>query len=491
MNLLADIWLRDTALHLWQATLFGLAIAVVIVLLPGPARLRHFAGCLGLLRFLLPAGVLASLLGFLPWATVAGSWRPAGFGTLWMPAFVVSGNALRTPPAVLNVPLPAILAMVWGVGTLLVFGAGMIRLARGLRAVRRQEIPFSTGDQGRLDTLAARVGLTSGRVTGCFVPPSSWLGVIGIFRSRIVVPEGLFSALDEKEVESVLLHELVHVKRHDNLLRLFQAGVVALFWFHPLVWWLDRRLRWESESACDEAVLRVTGAHRVYASGLFKAVRYALELDLPGVSGMSRTGLQSRIRAVLNHQDRKDSPVKLALTVSTLIGFFCLATLAASTPAAPGGAAASAEQDQVAEGHGVPATSVSADIPTSTPSGGKVLDLSEVDQIPVALKQVPPVYPAELRKAGVMGEVLVGMVVDEQGYVGDVKILHPKELKDGRTADIGGVKVFLDNDQRFEQVAMDAVRQWKFSPGLKGGKPVNVAMSIPIVFTLSEEKPGK
>jgi beta-lactamase regulating signal transducer with metallopeptidase domain len=114
----------------------------------------------------------------------------------------------------------------------------------------------------------------------------------------------LFSALDEKEVESVL----VHVKRHDNLLRLFQAGVVALFWFHPLVWWLDRRLSWESESACDEAVLRVTGASRVYATGLFRAVRYALELNLPGVSRMLRTGLQSRLRAVLNHQGRNSAP---------------------------------------------------------------------------------------------------------------------------------------------------------------------------------------
>jgi len=334
MNSLFDIWWRGTALHLWQATLFGLAITLVMVLLPGPARLRHFAGCLGLLRFLLPAGLLSPLFGFLPWVSEGGLWGSTRLGTLWMPAFVVSGNALRSPPPWLSFSWPAILAVAWGAGAVVYLGVGIIRLFRGLRAVQRQEIPFSAGDQERLDALAARLGLAPGRVSGCYVPPSGWLGVIGVFRSRIVVPEGLFSALDEKEVESVLLHELVHVKRHDNLLRLFQAGVVALFWFHPIVWWLDRRLRWESESACDEAVLRLTGANRVYATGLFKAVRYALELDLPGVSGMSRTGLQPRLRAVLNHQNRKDSPVKLALTVSSLIAFFGLATLVASTPAA-------------------------------------------------------------------------------------------------------------------------------------------------------------
>jgi TonB family protein len=472
MILLSDFWWRQAALHLWQATLFGLAIAFVMVLLPGPARLRQFAGCLALLRFLVPAGLLAPLLGLPPWALTGGLWRSTGLGTLWMPAFVVSGNALKTSPAALNVPLPAILAVVWGGGTILCFGFGTIRLVRGLRGVRRQGIPFSTGDQERLDMLAARLGLPPGRVSGCYVPPSGWLGVIGIFRSRIVVPEGLCAALDEKEVESVLLHELVHVKRHDNLLRLFQAGVVALFWFHPVVWWLDRRLRWESESACDEAVLRLTGANRVYATGLFKAVRYALELDLPGVSGMSRTGLQSRLRAVLNHQDRKDSPVKLALTVSTLVAFFGLAMLVASTSAAPGGTGASADQKQAAEDPGAAAKTAPADSAAAISSGGKVLDISELDQIPVARMRVPPIYPADLKKTGAQATVVVGLVLDVKGTVGELKVVS-------------------STDQRFDQVTMDAVRQWTFSPGLKGGRPVNVRMSVPIVFRLDEPKPGK
>jgi TonB family protein len=272
-------------------------------------------------------------------------------------------------------------------------------------------------------------------------------------------------------VDSVLLHELMHVKRHDNLLRLFQAGVVALFWFHPLVWWLDRRLRWESERACDEGVLRLTGANRVYASGLFKAMRFALGLNLPGVSGMSRLRLQSRIQAVLNHRNRKDSPVKLSLTVSTLVGFFGLATLMASAPASPGGTDAPAAKNQAAEDSGAPGKPAPADSPATNPSGRNVLNISELDQIPVGKLQVPPVYPKELKVAGVQGTVVIGLVLDKQGKVGDLMVVS-------------------SSDHRFEQVAMDAVRQWKFSPGLKGGKPVNVRMSIPIVFSLSERKPG-
>jgi TonB family protein len=472
MNLFAHGCFRDVAIHLWQATLFGLVITLVLLLLPGPARLRHFAGCLALLRFLLPAGLLVRLVGFMPWVSTGGLLRATGLGSLWMPAFVISGSAARMPAAGLGMSLPVIAMIVWCAGTVLLFGIGLIRLARGLRALRRRQAPFSTAAQARLDTLAVRVGIAPGLVTGCFVPPSGWLGVIGIFRSRIVVPEGLFSALDEKEVESVLLHELVHVKRHDNLLRLFQAGVVALFWFHPLVWWLDRRLRWESESACDEAVLRLTGANHVYATGLFKAVRYALELDLPGVSGMSRIGLQSRLRAVLNHQDRKDSPVKLALTVSTLVGFFGIATLMASTPAAPGGTALSADQKQVAEGSGSPVKTASTDSTAADQPGGKILDISELDQIPVVRKQACPVYPYALRKQGAQATVVVGFVLNEQGTIGDVAVVR-------------------STNHGFDQACMDAVQQWEFKPGLKDGKPVNVRMSVPVVFALTDEKPAK
>jgi len=472
MNFFANPWLREIALHLWQATVFGLAIALVVALLPLPARLRYFAGCLGLLRFLVPAGFLAPLIRLMPWACTGGLWKASGLGTLWMPVFAVPGSAVQSPSAMPVLSLPAFMTVVWCAGTILILAIGLTRLARGLRAVRRQQTPFSRSDRERLATLANRVGVPPNRVTGWFVPPNSWLGVIGIFRSRIVVPEGLFSTLDEKEVESVLLHELVHVKRHDNLLRLFQAAVVALFWFHPLVWWLDKRLRWESESACDEAVLRLTGANRVYATGLFKAVRYALELDLPGVSGMSRIGLQSRIHAVLNHQDRKDSPVKLAITVSTLIGFFGFATLLASTPAAPGGSASPADQQTALANDNAQSKTASADNATADQPSGRILDISELDQIPVVQKQAAPVYPSAYLKTGAQATVIVGFVLDEHGIV-------------------GASEVVSSTNHGFDQASMDAVRQWTFSPGLKAGKPVKVRMSVPIVFTISEDKPAK
>ena len=57
-------------------------------------------------------------------------------------------------------------------------------------------------------------------------------------------------------MEAILAHELMHVRRHDNLTAALHMLVEAVFWFHPLVWWMERRMVEERERACDEAVIR-------------------------------------------------------------------------------------------------------------------------------------------------------------------------------------------------------------------------------------------
>ncbi len=461
MTAFTDLWLRPVVLHLWQATLFGLAVSLAVVRLRGSARVRYFVGWLALLRFLIPAALLGPLTGVTPWTHSGGSWLASGLGGLWMPAFVVGVTGPESSTRVASPALPLVVAAVWVLGAIVGSGWAAFRLRRGLRVVRRTAVPFSVDQQRRLEALAGRVGLRAGRVTGWLVPADGWLGVVGLFRSRIIVPVGLFSALDEQEAESVLLHELVHVKRRDNLLRLCQAGVAALFWFHPLVWWLNRRLHWESERACDEGVLRLTGANRVYATGLFKAVRFALGLELPGVSGMSRTGLPARIRAVLHYQDRKDSPVKVALTTSLLIGLFGMTALFAPAGPAETPAAAPAPEPSVAAKE--IATAAEA---AESAAAAKIYDVSDLDQIPQVREQKSPLYPFDLRRAGVTGEVWLSFVVDREGKVGMVKVLK-------------------STDRRFEPAAVEAVYQWEFNPGRRKGETVNVLMKVPIVFALN------
>lgn len=63
-------------------------------------------------------------------------------------------------------------------------------------------------------------------------------GVFGLFRSVLVLPDGITSRLTQQEFEAVLAHEWSHVRRRDNLTAAVHMLVQAVFWFYPAVWWI-------------------------------------------------------------------------------------------------------------------------------------------------------------------------------------------------------------------------------------------------------------
>jgi protein TonB len=97
-----------------------------------------------------------------------------------------------------------------------------------------------------------------------------------------------------------------------------------------------------------------------------------------------------------------------------------------------------------------------------------VFNLADLDQIPVVSYQAKPVYPFEMSRAGITGEVVVEFVVDTQG---EVREAYAKK----------------STQREFEASAIQAVSKWRFRAGKRGGKAVNTRMSVPIVFNLSEE----
>lgn len=80
--------------------------------------------------------------------------------------------------------------------------------------------------------------------------------VEGLMRPRISLPPGIQALLTGPELDAVLLHELTHARRCDNLLRLVHEVGACVFWFHPLVWLTGSRLALYRELSCDEAVIR-------------------------------------------------------------------------------------------------------------------------------------------------------------------------------------------------------------------------------------------
>lgn len=97
-----------------------------------------------------------------------------------------------------------------------------------------------------------------------------------------------------------------------------------------------------------------------------------------------------------------------------------------------------------------------------------LFDLASLDQQPTPRFQAKPVYPFEMRRAGITGEVLVAFIVDSNG-------------------DVQQAYAVRSTQREFEQAAVQAVQKWKFKPGRKGGRAVNTKMNVPIVFSITDE----
>jgi beta-lactamase regulating signal transducer with metallopeptidase domain len=98
-----------------------------------------------------------------------------------------------------------------------------------------------------------------------------WLdapAVIGWFRPVVLLPVRALTGLTEDQIEAVIAHELAHIRRFDSFVNLFQVIAESLLFFHPAVWWLNKRVRIERENCCDDVAVAACGNHLGYARAL-------------------------------------------------------------------------------------------------------------------------------------------------------------------------------------------------------------------------------
>jgi len=126
-------------------------------------------------------------------------------------------------------------------------------------------------------------------------------------------------------MESILAHELCHARRRDNLTAAIHMVVEALFWFHPLVWWISARLMDERERACDEGVLEAGSEPRAYADGILKTCEFCVESTLACVSGVTGADLKKRIFRIMTQEQAEKLKYGGRLL---LAGFGCATVLA-------------------------------------------------------------------------------------------------------------------------------------------------------------------
>ncbi|MCA9091913.1 MAG: hypothetical protein KDA68_00375 [Planctomycetaceae bacterium] len=214
------------------------------------------------------------------------------------------------------------LPILWIIGsplTLLCLGFGLI----GAERFRRQARIISSGSiVDQCAQLAARIGL-NGRILIGFSERITSPILIGILKPLILLPITAETGWTPAQLEMVLLHELAHVRRWDNLVNLLQRLAEGILFFQPAVWIVSRWLTAEREHCCDELVVRVTGRAHDYATAL---AQLAMSEHLPPgvVSAMARHPLLGRIRRILGHEQ----PLQVSrttLTIALIISLSCCA----------------------------------------------------------------------------------------------------------------------------------------------------------------------
>lgn len=239
-------------------------------------------------------------------------------------------------------------------------------------------------------------------------PASSFIG-------RVILVPPTFHALPATWREAAIAHETIHLTSGHGVLLLIEEAVLSLFWFHPGVFRLVRRVRDSREEMVDACTIASVGNPRDYRDMLI-GLAARMTIPAPAVSGTS--SLSARIESLITleeHPMLSTSKPRLLMT-----GLAMLSAAGFASAAAPIGRS----------------------------SEGIATDGAQAAAKPVrqALSKVNPVYPAALKEKKISGVVVLTVVVDEDGRVTEVS---------ARPAD----------NPEFATAAMDAVRQWRFEPG--------------------------
>ena len=137
--------------------------------------------------------------------------------------------------------------------------------------------------------------------------------VIGWLKPLVLLPAASLNGLTMEQLEAVLAHELAHVRRLDYLANLLQTIVETVFFYHPAVWWVSRRMRIHREDCCDDRAVRAITTPLTYASALLKLHELRDGVRVPASAiCLSATGgsLKKRIHRVLG----LDEPLQTAPT---------------------------------------------------------------------------------------------------------------------------------------------------------------------------------
>ena len=268
--------------HLVESTLFAAAVwLVTLTLRRNRARLRHALWMAASMKFLLP---------FMLFVTLGSHLVPSRQAPVPPPQLrlAIADSAPPAPFSAVAAPVvrdwrPPVFQFLW-------LGGSAAILIRWYVRWRAAMIKLRTSSTWRGPALPVPAFSSA-----ALVEP----GVFGVFRPVLLLPAGIEVRLSAGQLEAVIAHEMCHVRHRDNLAAAAHMLVEAIFWFHPLVWWLGARLVDERERACDEEVLHKGSDRSAYAESILRVCEFGLDAPIPCVSGISGADLKRRIRDIM------------------------------------------------------------------------------------------------------------------------------------------------------------------------------------------------
>ncbi len=313
----------------WQGLLIFLVLFVALRFIRSEhARLRYALACVALgLVFVCAAVTFGYVLNNLPAARDAVA--------------TVGSVTLSTPAAPDHAPAPALLdraldlitrnmpwiLLTWLTGAL-VFA---LRLLGGLWYVRRLRTDCRVLENewsALLKNLASRmkIGLPVALAESVRVNAPV---VVGYLKPVVLIPVGMLSGMSTEQVETIFVHELAHIRRHDYLVNIVQSVVETIFFFNPFTWMLSAVIRREREFCCDDEVLRCHANSMAYARALASIEAARLERPVLALSlAQNKNQLLNRIKRMMEKSTKnystRDRWVPLVLLA---VGLVCASWL--------------------------------------------------------------------------------------------------------------------------------------------------------------------
>lgn len=317
-----------TLIHsVWQALLVYGTVTIVLRIIPSHRSSLRYAVALSSL-----AVVLAASAATFWWYSQVPA-QPTGAVDMTY-TFIASDIAAPAPASVWEQMLTHVAAhmnlilAVWFAGALLF----SLRVAGGawyVTSLRRASSPVGQTWQQRLDALVQQLDIHRVVTLATSVRLQAPV-VLGYIKPVILVPAGMLAGLSMEQVETILLHELAHIRRHDYLANLAQMLVEALYFFNPCIWALSAQVRTEREHCCDDAVVYYGGNARAYATALVQLEEVRLRQTGVALSlAENKHQLLTRIKRIMEKSVQQNTGRERLIPAFLLvIGLVCASWVA-------------------------------------------------------------------------------------------------------------------------------------------------------------------